>query len=191
MPSGQTHDRITLWSLPVVAGITLAVTRSSQLTLIAAGGFLFSGLMFGPDLDIHSRQFQRWGWFRWIWQPYQKTLRHRSLWSHGPIVGTTLRVLYLMVCIALVSGLGYSLWQLFQSMTSAHGTPFKLPVIEGNAIAVKTHALLTQFLIMIQYGWLHFHVDAIALFLGLETGAMSHSLSDWIGSGLKAFRKLH
>ncbi|WP_414644193.1 DUF2227 family putative metal-binding protein, partial [Allocoleopsis sp.] len=24
MPSGQTHDRITLWSLPAVTGLTLA-----------------------------------------------------------------------------------------------------------------------------------------------------------------------
>ncbi len=29
--------------------------------------------MFGPDLDIYSVQFQRWGFLRWIWLPYQKS----------------------------------------------------------------------------------------------------------------------
>ncbi|MFN7414520.1 MAG: metal-binding protein, partial [Dolichospermum sp.] len=91
MPSGQTHDRITIWSMPVVASITLVSTHSSNMTLLVAGGFMFGGLMFGPDLDIYSRQFQRWGFLRWIWLPYQKSLRHRSFLSHGPIIGTTLR----------------------------------------------------------------------------------------------------
>ena len=61
MPSGQIHDRITLWSLPWIVVVSLLVTRNGSLTLILAGGFLFSGLMFGPDLDIHSIQFKRWG----------------------------------------------------------------------------------------------------------------------------------
>ncbi len=52
MPSGRTHDRITMYALPFVAGFTLWQTRSSNATLLVAGGFLFGGLMFGPDLDI-------------------------------------------------------------------------------------------------------------------------------------------
>ncbi len=100
MPSGRTHDRITLWSLPAVAGLSFSLTRNGNLTLLIATGFLFGGLMFGPDLDIHSRQYQRWGWLRWIWQPYQHNLRHRSFLSHGPIIGTALRVFYLASWIA-------------------------------------------------------------------------------------------
>jgi uncharacterized metal-binding protein len=73
------------------------------MTLLVAGGFMFGGLMFGPDLDIYSRQFQRWGFLRWIWLPYQKSLRHRSFLSHGPIIGTTLRVVYLTTFLALVA----------------------------------------------------------------------------------------
>ncbi|NET52662.1 MAG: metal-binding protein, partial [Merismopedia sp. SIO2A8] len=103
MPSGQTHDRITLWSLPVVSGLCVTLTKSSDLTLMLSAGFLFGGLMFGPDLDIYSRQFKRWGWLRWIWIPYQKSMRHRSVLSHGLLIGTTLRVVYLAIWIV---GLG-------------------------------------------------------------------------------------
>ncbi len=167
MPSGRTHDEITLWSLPLVAGGTYAQTRSSSLTLIVAGGFLFSGLMFGPDLDIYSQQFQRWGWLRWIWLPYQQSLHHRSFLSHGPVVGTALRILYLGIWIGAIAFgvvlvgdfLGLFTWN--PSMASA-----------AIARTLKQYPL-----------------EGIALFLGLELGAMSHSLSDWIGSAYKRFKK--
>ncbi|MEC4851759.1 MAG: metal-binding protein, partial [Jaaginema sp. PMC 1079.18] len=96
MPSGKTHDRVTLWSLPWLVGGSFIVTRSGELTLLVAGGYLFSGLMFGPDLDIHSVQYKRWGVFRPLWLPYQKALRHRSKLSHGVLIGTVLRVVYLL-----------------------------------------------------------------------------------------------
>lgn len=72
MPSGRTHDSITLYALPIVAGVTFWQTGSSNVTLFVSGGFLFGGLMFSPDLDIYSIQYQRWGFLRWIWLPYQK-----------------------------------------------------------------------------------------------------------------------
>jgi uncharacterized metal-binding protein len=74
MPSGRTHDRITLWSLPLVASCTYLITRHSTPTLMICAGFLFGGLMLGPDLDIHSIHYKRWGWFRWIWLPYRGSM---------------------------------------------------------------------------------------------------------------------
>ncbi|MDB9379835.1 metal-binding protein, partial [Nodularia sphaerocarpa] len=165
MPSGGTHDRITLYTLPFITGVTLWQTRSSNLTLLVASGFMFSGLMFGPDLDIYSRQFQRWGFLRCIWLPYQKKLRHRSVWSHGPIIGTTLRVFYLGCFLGLVAlvilvvgeklGLLALTWQ-------------DLGVALGRSLMVYT-------------------TEYLALFLGLELGAMSHSLSDW---GVSAYKRV-
>ncbi|EFA72288.1 hypothetical protein CRD_01830 [Raphidiopsis brookii D9] len=38
MPSGQTHDRITIWSIPVVASVTLVATGSGNITLVVLGG---------------------------------------------------------------------------------------------------------------------------------------------------------
>ena len=167
MPSGQTHDRITIWSLPFVAGVTLVATRSSNVTLLVAGGFMFGGLMFGPDLDIYSRQFQRWGFLRWIWLPYQKSLRHRSFLSHGPIIGTTLRVVYLTSFLAVV---GIVLLAVFAKL--------------GN-LAFNWGDFWQSMgrLSLLYYG------EFLALFVGFELGAMSHSLSDWGNSAYKRFQK--
>jgi len=92
MPSGATHDRITLWISPLVAGLTWVLTQSDRLTLITVGTFLAGGLLLSPDLDIRSRPYKRWGWLRWLWLPYQKSIRHRSWLSHGWIIGTLLRI---------------------------------------------------------------------------------------------------
>lgn len=166
MPSGQTHDRITLWALPFVAGATFVQTKSGNLTLLVASGFMFGGLMFGPDLDIYSRQYQRWGLLRWIWIPYQKSLRHRSFLSHGPIIGTTLRVIYLSGVVAMLVILGTVVAQILGN---------------GNWSG--------QFLNETVGRSLNHIPELLALFLGLELGAMSHSLSDWSNSAYKRFQK--
>ncbi|MEH1911984.1 metal-binding protein [Nostoc sp.] len=167
MPSGRTHDRITMYALPFVAGVTFWQTRSSNTTLLVAGGFLFGGLMFGPDLDIYSVQFQRWGFLRWIWLPYQKSLRHRSFLSHGPIIGTILRVLYLGCLLAILA-------------------IFVLTIAEklGNLSFTWQDLGGTVGRSLVDYD-----TEYIALFVGLELGAMSHSLSDWGGSAYKRVQK--
>ena len=167
MPSGQTHDRITLWSLPVIAGFTFTQTQSGNLTLLVSGGFLFGGLMFGPDLDIYSRQFQRWGWLRFIWIPYQKSLRHRAFLSHGPIIGTALRSLYLVCWIAVLGS---------------------LLLFVANCLGVSTISWQTIAKLVIAFG-IQNSTEWLALLIGLELGAMSHSLSDWSGSTYKRLQK--
>ncbi len=167
MPSGRTHDRITLWALPWVAGVTFWQTRSGNLTLLVAGGFLFGGLMFGPDLDIYSRHFQRWGWLRFIWLPYQKSLRHRSFLSHGPVIGTTLRVIYLC-CV--VFGVGIFGLVVVEKLGNVALNWQSMGDTMGRSLAFYT----TEFL---------------ALFVGMELGAMSHSLSDWSNSTYKRLKK--
>lgn len=168
MPSGITHDRITLWVLPWIAGISYALTRNGELTLIVSGGFLFSGLMFGPDLDIYSLQYKRWGILRVIWLPYRQMLRHRSLFSHGPIIGTCVRLLYLFTIVAFLSivlvGIAQLLW----------GFPWNWRQFTLN----KLNLIQTKY-----------YYETVALFWGLELGAMTHSLSDWISSTYKYQRK--
>jgi uncharacterized metal-binding protein len=175
MPSGSTHDRITLWSLPVVTGLTATLTHSSNLTLLVSGGFLFGGLMLSPDLDLYSRPFKRWGWLRWIWIPYQKTLRHRSILSHGLLVGTTLRVFYLGGWIVLFGILGLVIVQLFRDWTWSW-EQFVLDVM-GTLRQSAAPALS------------NYQAECIALFVGLELGAMSHSVSDWISSSYKRAKR--
>ncbi|BAZ70335.1 MAG: metal-binding protein [Pelatocladus maniniholoensis HA4357-MV3] len=167
MPSGQTHDRITLWALPLVAGATFVQTKSGNLTLLVAGGFMFGGLMFGPDLDIYSRQYQRWGLLRWIWIPYQKSLRHRSFLSHGPIIGTTLRVIYLSGVVGILVILVTVVAQML-----------------GNGD--WSRQILSE---IVKRSLLNHSLELLALLLGLELGAMSHSLSDWSNSAYKRVQK--
>ena len=168
MPSGKTHDRITLWTLPWIVGGTLILTRDGELTLVVASAFLFSGLMFGPDLDIYSIQFKRWGVLRYLWLPYQKLFRHRSLFSHGLIIGTAIRLLYFLSILVILSTFLVAIAQLI------FGFDWNWQIFTVN-----------QFnLIRQQYPH-----KAIALFCGLELGAMSHSLSDWLGSMYKRRQK--
>lgn len=167
MPSGHTHDRITFWSVPLVAGCTGLLSHSPNLTLLASGGFLFGGLMFGPDLDIYSRQYQRWGWLRWIWLPYRRLFAHRSFWSHGAIVGTALRLLYLTLWVVAIGGLGLA-------------AATQLALIEPNWQTLS--ALLGRALQ--QHG-----AGGIAFYLGVELGAISHSVSDWLVSTYKRLNK--
>ena len=64
--------------------------------------FLVGGLWLSPDLDTRSNPTRRWGPLRLLWWPYRRLLRHRSLLSHSPLLGTAGRLLYLL---ALVLGL--------------------------------------------------------------------------------------
>ncbi|MEL6929183.1 MAG: metal-binding protein [Cyanobacteria bacterium J06600_6] len=164
MPSGVVHDRITIWLLPWVVGITYCLTRSAELTLIVSGGYLFSGMMFGPDLDIHSLQYKRWGIIRRIWLPYRQFFRHRSMFSHGLIVGTCLRLVYLFLIMGAIGILGVAIAQLL----------FGFAWNWQDFVSEKLHLLTNKY-----------SRETTAAFIGLEIGAMSHSISDWFNSHRK------
>ena len=161
MPSGVVHDRITIQLLPWVVGITYCLTRSSELTLILSCGYLFSGMMFGPDLDIHSLQYKRWGIIKDIWLPYRRLFHHRSLFSHGFIIGTCIRLVYLFLIISVVSILVVAIAQLCFGFTWNW----------QEFVTAKLHLLTWKY-----------PYETTFLFIGLEIGAMSHSISDWISS---------
>jgi uncharacterized metal-binding protein len=102
MPSGKTHDAITFILAAPTFLVAWGLSGNLALSVLAIAAMLFGGLMFGPDLDIQSRQYTRWGVFRFLWLPYRKMFRHRSRWSHGIIFGTLIRVIYFAVVLALV-----------------------------------------------------------------------------------------
>ena len=105
MASGREHDRATC-VLAVMYGLIWWPWIGSQGALCSGLAFLFGGLLLSPDLDIQSRPYQRWGVLRWLWWPYQRLVRHRSVLSHSPFLGTALRVTYLGCCMATLSWLG-------------------------------------------------------------------------------------
>ncbi|ACB51231.1 conserved hypothetical protein [Crocosphaera subtropica ATCC 51142] len=168
MPSGRTHDRITYLSLPPLAVIAYLLTGRGEWLLWLSGAYLFSGLMFGPDLDIYSLQYKRWGMIRWIWLPYQSCFKHRSFFSHGLIVGTVIRVIYLFSIIVIVAIFVVAIAQFIW------GFPWNW----RNVAEYNFNTLKNQYL-----------GEAIVTFIGLELGAMSHSLSDYWVSHFKQSQK--
>lgn len=121
-------------------------------------------MMFGPDLDIRSIQYKRWGFLRSIWLPYRKFFRHRSLFSHGLIIGTCIRLVYLLLIISFISIFLVAIAQLIW------GFPWNWQ----DFVKMQSRILINKY-----------SQEAIMLFIGLEIGAMSHSISDWISSSRK------
>jgi uncharacterized metal-binding protein len=173
MPSGATHDRLILWNLPWVGGVTWLLTSDLGLVLAGSGAYLFSGLLFGPDLDTRSRHYFRWGLFRWLWLPYQRLLSHRSVFSHGPLLGTCGRLLYLGGWLVLLGLLSSGLWTLWRDPQRWGDLP-QYWQAQGRQLwrtsQTQVHLLVT-------------------ILVGLEVGAMNHSLSDWLGSRIKRWRR--
>src|SRR3954463_9455939 len=106
MPSGKTHDLVTLALAAPTFAAAWGLTGSLTLSAAATAATVFGGLMFGPDLDIQSRQYTRWGVFRFLWFPYKVVFKHRSRWSHGIVFGTLIRVLYFTGVLALLVSAG-------------------------------------------------------------------------------------
>jgi uncharacterized metal-binding protein len=95
-----------------------------------------------------------------MWRPYQKAIKHRSIWSHGPIIGTIGRILYLGLWVSLF-GLIY--------LEIAHLSGYKT-YTERQLLAMFQQSIASNYPVY------------LALFCGLELGAMSHYSSDWLVS---------
>jgi uncharacterized metal-binding protein len=94
---------VTLMLAPPTFAAAWGLTGSVALSVAATAAMLFGGLMFGPDLDIQSRQYTRWGPLRFLWLPYKIIFRHRSRWSHGIVFGTLIRVVYFATVVTLLA----------------------------------------------------------------------------------------
>ena len=169
MPSGKTHDRVTiLLALPTLAVGWLA-TGSLWMGCLVVSAMLFGGLMFGPDLDTDSVQYKRWGVFRFLWYPYRVFFKHRSRWSHGLLFGTLIRILYFAFVIASLVALG-----VYLRATLIAKTPF-----DFNEIARAWEMTKAAFT----------HYDgkkiALALFVGVWWGAAMHTIADVAWSMLR------
>lgn len=95
MPNGKTHDMITIGTTPIVGGVSYWLTNDLKTTAILLVLFLFSSFMFNGDLDTNSRPYNRWWLLKMIWIPYQLMFTHRSILTHGLVIGTIVRLLYL------------------------------------------------------------------------------------------------
>ena len=92
MASGQQHDRAT-WILALPFGLLWGPWLGLAGITAAGLAFLIGGLWLSPDLDTRSNPSRRWGPLRLLWWPYRQLLRHRSLLSHSPFLGSAGRLM--------------------------------------------------------------------------------------------------
>lgn len=170
MPSGKTHDMVTIALAAPTFAAAWSLTGSLLMACIVVGAMLFGGFMFGPDLDIQSRQYTRWGPFRFLWLPYQVVFRHRSRWSHGIIFGTLIRVIYFTGVLALLFLAGVYLRALL-----VNSGPPDLAGMARSWRAVEAGLRQSE---------LGSHA-VLATLAGLWWGAASHTLTDVFWSMLK------
>lgn len=114
MASGKVHDRWIVVTSSILAGVALsdalrgylasgAIPETSWQSGAAAIGCLFGGLYLSPDLDLPtSNPVNRWGWLAGLWIPYEALFKHRSIWSHGPIIGAFIRAIYFLMLAILL-----------------------------------------------------------------------------------------
>jgi len=101
---GKTHRRVNIITGGAIVGGSILINAPLPVTVAAIAGSV-AGTIISPDMDLNAAlpaSFMTkipgvrivWGT---VWRPYQLIFKHRSFWSHFPIVGTTGRVLYLML----------------------------------------------------------------------------------------------
>jgi len=172
MPDGRTHDIITVVTAAAAAplAMTLPGMTPGQVGILA-GSYLLSGILFSCDLDLRSEPYLRWGRFRFIWWPYQKLLHHRSLLSHGLVIGPVLRMVYFTVAMFALMYMGLSLVNLLHPIDSSwtlRQTGFWL---EGY---VSRHPIVSGLVLV-----------------GFILGGASHSIADVISTAHKRWRSRH
>ena len=149
MANGRSHDRAT-WTLSLPFSLLWWPLLGLAGVACAGLAFLLGGLLLSPDLDTRSNPTRRWGPLRLLWWPYRRVLRHRSLLSHTPVVGSCGRLLYVG---ALLLGLSWL------------GQPFGTPA--PAALAQRAQQL-----------WQGHQPLVIAALVGLEASAWLHLVQD-------------
>jgi uncharacterized metal-binding protein len=95
MPNGRTHDKISLITTPIIGTTCFYISNYDiKTTMIILISHMFASFMFNGDLDMNSKPYNRWWLFKMIWIPYQIMFHHRSYFTHGIIIGTIIRIIY-------------------------------------------------------------------------------------------------
>lgn len=104
MPGHQTHTAAAvLFAIGIVAGKLAGDALGWGLLAVAIAAFLVSSIPLTPDLDTASKAYYSVPKvLRWLVYPYVWAVPHRSWFSHGPVVGTLARTLYLALLLTPV-----------------------------------------------------------------------------------------
>ncbi len=126
MPSGKIHQRVNeaaiLLGTPTAFALTWYATsdvrEALEITAYAVAGMLFGTYFADPDLDQDhitrtEARIRRWpivglplyAVFIAFWYPYAKQTHHRGV-SHWPVIGTLLRLGYILLVFMLINTIG-------------------------------------------------------------------------------------
>ena len=105
MPSGKVHATASSGAAIGIAIGGIFLPPIGDTIVVAAGAL--SGIVLSPDLDhdqtIIGHRYMRkiFGgvvgkWWYYLWHSYSISFKHRSFWSHGPVIGTLVRLTYLL-----------------------------------------------------------------------------------------------
>jgi uncharacterized metal-binding protein len=139
MPSGKTHNLITATTTPIVGAIIYFSTYDITVTILITLSYIFASLMFNGDLDIKSSVYNRWLFLKWIWYPYREIFPHRSIWTHGIIIGTIIRLLYLTPFIIITC-------RLLQLEINHFNWNYIIPLLIGLELGNSTHTISDKIL---------------------------------------------
>lgn len=113
MPQGIVH-RVTTIGAAAIGGTVLYKTGAMPLDqAITFASGCATGVLLTPDLDLvagsdgQNMARRAFGWplsalWRLYWIPYSLILPHRSFLSHGPVIGTLGRLIYVSIPAALI-----------------------------------------------------------------------------------------
>jgi uncharacterized metal-binding protein len=158
MPKSHTHEKwALLFSIPL-SYIYFKLLGDITGSIIFFVSFIFGVFMLSPDLDTK------------LWLPYRKIMKHRSIFSHLPFVGTLIRTSYLVISITLIACL------IIYAMLFILGIK-----THQNIFLVMKNSLVMTFKVILQIK----RDYIIAAILGISTGDLIHYILDVFASYLK------
>ena len=138
MSSYKTHDKATFVTASIVAVASSYFLIPFEVFVITLS-FLFGGMAFNGDLDTCSKPYKRWWILSGLWIPYQKLVgKHRSFLSHGIVVGTIGRILWLLV---ICSPLLFIWWEVVLSFLLEYLWEISIALI-GLELGSISHTLM-------------------------------------------------
>src|SRR5262245_9751584 len=173
MPNASTHDAITYAIIPFTFLGAEMYWGDHKISIIATVAMLFSWLLFGSDLDLDSKPYRRWGPLNLLWKPYQAALPHRSVLSHGPILGTIIRIVYFLIVFSLFAA---TLLYIRHRYVNGAETTW-----QGEFSGIKSDLFTLFGDTENKYLW--------GGFAGLWVGALAHTTADIVWSAIKRSRR--
>ena len=171
--TGKQHSAINFTSAVIVSGLTVP---SGNLLFAQLGLGIFYSIIASPDCDCDSG-FIGWHYFRrlfgqtgakyweYLWKPYATNFAHRGI-SHSPIIGTLIRLIYIILPSALFL------------------LPFEVDKA-GIRNVLLSQLLAIPFTLLFLFSLFNISFVSIGLFvLGICLGDILHIACDWIGSNI-------